>query len=77
SLRVMEHLLQRDGRTRAARSGIPDPSSKQTGAPEVEYFFENYVHDAYEHFSLSGGTLMTDMTFADYYKIRTILAPQA
>ncbi|AKO01576.1 DUF2235 domain-containing protein [Xanthomonas oryzae pv. oryzicola] len=77
SLRVMEHLLQSDGRTRAARSGIPDPSSKQTVAPEVEYFFENYVHDAYEHFSLSGGTLMTDMTLADYYKIRTILAPQA
>lgn len=73
-LRLMQHLLMSEGRTRAARSGDPK-FVKRTVPAEVEHFFENYVHDSYEHFSLSGGTMMTDMTLADYYKTRTLLSP--
>ncbi len=76
SLRLMQQLLLSKGRTRAARSGDLKHSNISV-SPDVEHFFENYVHDSYEHFSLSGGTMMTDMSTADYYKVRTLLNPQA
>ena len=40
---------------------------------------EHYVHDSFEHFSMTGGTgtVMTDMSITDCYKVRKILPPTA
>lgn len=79
-LMTMQHLLRSDARTARGRMG-PEFRDTRHPAPvvptEVEYFFENYVHDSFEHFSLTGGTLQTDMSVVDYYEVRTVHAPQA
>jgi len=58
----------------ASISGGPD---RKAVPPEVESFFERYVHDSFQHFSLSGGTMQSDFTNADYYKLRGIHHPKA
>ena len=50
---------------------------RDTVPTAVEAFFETYVHDSFEHFSLSGGTKQSDMSNADYYELRQIHAPRA
>ncbi len=72
--RIQQHLLRNLARTRTGRGG-PRNDSTPTVDPAVEHLFENYAHDSFEHFSLSGGTAMTDMSIADYYKIRTLSPP--
>jgi hypothetical protein len=63
-------LKSQRGRTgeKPLRGGVP---------AGVENLFENYVHDSFEHFSLTGGTLMADFSEADYYRDRTVLAPKS
>ena len=53
------------------------PPKRGAVPAEVEMFFERYVHDSFEHFSLTGGTMMTDLSTADYYEVRQIHAPRA
>ena len=72
--RIQQHLLRNLARTRTGRGG-PRTEATPTVDPAVEHLFENYVHDSFEHFSLSGGTAMTDMSIANYYKLRTINQP--
>jgi uncharacterized protein (DUF2235 family) len=73
--RIMKHLLtftartpegRGQGKTLAKREGIPAP---------VESFFKTYVHDSFEHFSATGGTLQKDTSTADYYHLRTVVQP--
>ena len=75
---VQQHLLSNLARTPRGR-GATIGGGPQRGAvaPEVETFFENYVHDSFQHFSLSGGTMQWDFTLADYYKIRDVKLPKA
>ena len=74
---TMAHLLRHRARTMQGR-GAPGAAPDRKAVPrEVEDFLETYVHDSFEHFSMSGGTMQTDLSIADYYGIRTILAPGA
>lgn len=73
--RIMKHLLSFTARTPEGR-GQSQNSPKRSAVPApVESFFENYVHDSFEHFSATGGTLQTDASTADYYHLRTVLQP--
>lgn len=73
--RIMRHLLTYLARTAEGR-GVPKAPPKPGAVPQaVEHFLENYVHDSFEHFSLSGGTLQTDASNADYYHLRTMVQP--
>ncbi|TWI04767.1 putative alpha/beta hydrolase family protein DUF2235 [Luteimonas cucumeris] len=77
---VMQHLLRHRARTAQGRLGSQARNADflpETVAPEVEHFFEKYVHDSFEHFSVSGGTMQMDASIADYYAIRNVLSPQA
>lgn len=78
-LGVMQRLLRHKARSARGRSGlnVPGGGSASGVAPDVEHFFENYVHDSFEHFSMSGGTMQTDFSIAEYYAVRNVLAPQA
>jgi len=77
----MHLFLMLEARTRRGGHGSKDRyagNDKVIAVPAaVEKFFETYVHDSYEHFSLTGGTRMTDFSSLDYYKIRRVLSPQA
>jgi hypothetical protein len=74
---TMAHLLRHRARTVQGR-GSPQAAPDRDVVPgEVEDFLETYVHDSFEHFSMSGGTMLTDLSIADYYDIRTVLAPRA
>lgn len=77
ALRTMAHLLRFQARTREGRGASRFPPRRDAVPAEVEMFFERYVHDSFEHFSLSGGTKMTDFSTADYYEVRQIHAPRA
>lgn len=73
---IMGHLLAYLARTPEGRGGSKKFPPKRGAVPvAVEYFFENYVHDSFEHFSMTGGTLQTDASNADYYHLRTTLQP--
>lgn len=77
SLRTMAHLLRYSARTKAGR-GVANSLPLSGAIPAaVEALFETYVHDSFEHFSVSGGTLMTDMSIADYYERRELHLPRA
>lgn len=70
---IMRHLLKFKARTPEGRGSRP---AKRDGvATEIERFFEGYVHDSFEHFSATGGTLQQDVSVADYYKLRTVVQP--
>lgn len=72
SLGVMNHLLTFKARTQEGRG----QGTATTGpSPAVSHLFANYIHDSFEHFSATGGTLQTDLSDTDYYKRRTQLAP--
>jgi len=75
--RTMAHLLRFLARTEAGRGGSKFPPQRGVVPTAVELFFERYVHDSFEHFSLSGGTKMTDFSSANYYELRRIHAPRA
>ena len=77
SFRTMAHLLRFRARTREGRGASRFPPKRGAVPAEVEMFFERYVHDSFEHFSLTGGTMMTDLSTADYYEVRQIHAPRA
>lgn len=73
--RIMKHLLSFLART-AEGKGQSKGAPKRDGVPAtVESFFENYLHDSFEHFSATGGTLQTDLSNADYYHLRTVVQP--
>ena len=38
-------------------------------------FFKTYVHDSFEHFSMTGGTLQKDFSDANYYHLRETRQP--
>lgn len=73
--RIMRHLLTFLARTPEGRGSAKFGPKKGAVDVAVENFFENYVHDSFEHFSLTGGTLQTDASNADYYHYRTVLQP--
>lgn len=71
--RIMKHLLKFAARTPEGRGQAP---AKRDGIPaDVERFFEGYLHDSFEHFSATGGTLQKDVSTADYYHLRTVVPP--
>lgn len=74
-LHTMSHLLRHQARTAAGRGQYGNSPARNAVKPAVEKMFEHYVHDSFEHFSMTGGTVMTDMSIADYYKVRKILPP--
>lgn len=76
SLRTMAHLLRYSARTKAGRGTTKFPPQAGAVPAAVEALLETYVHDSFEHFSFSGGTLMTDMSTADYYEIRELRLPR-
>lgn len=75
--RTMAHLLRFLARTPSGRGASKFPPQRGEVPTAVESFFEEYVHDSFEHFSLTGGTKMTDFSTADYYEVREIHAPRA
>jgi uncharacterized protein (DUF2235 family) len=71
-------LLSNLARSRKGRGATIDGPPDHRAVPaEVELLFENYVHDSFQHFSLSGGSVQKDFSTADYYKLRNIHAPKA
>lgn len=70
---TMRILLESSARTPAGR-GANTPSNISVNPP-VAHLFSNYIHDSFEGFSATGGTLQTDLTVADYYHVRTINQP--
>lgn len=74
-LHTMSHLLRHQARTAAGRGQYGNGPARNAVKPAVEKMFEHYVHDSFEHFSMTGGTVITDMSIADYYKVRKILPP--
>jgi hypothetical protein len=74
SLTVMKHLLTFQARTQQGKGYIAASAVPESAATRL---FSNYVHDSFEHFSATGGTLQTDLSNANYYKLRALLAPTA
>ena len=73
--RILKHLLRFKARTPEGRGQSQNPPRRDGIPAPVESFFETYVHDSFEHFSATGGTLQTDASTADYYHLRTVLQP--
>jgi hypothetical protein len=73
--RIMRHLLKFTARTPEGRGQGQKPPKRGSVPAEVERFFESYVHDSFEHFSASGGTMQQDVSVANYYKLRTVVQP--
>lgn len=71
---IQRHLLRYQARTPAGRGGPRDAAAAAVD-PAVEHLLENYVHDSFEHFSATGGTLQKDLSTARYYRTRTVNAP--
>jgi hypothetical protein len=74
----MAHMLNCLARTPAGRGVLAQPSSMPgflVAPPPIADFFSSFVHDSFQHFSATGGTLQTDMSNADYYQLRTIRPP--
>ena len=76
----MAHMLSNLARTPAGRGATLSAggSTSQMAAPaspQVATFFSNHVHDSFEHFSATGGTLQTDLSNADYYNLRQLNRP--
>jgi len=81
----MEFILRYEARTLQGRGQNDTPldepmtfKSSAKAAPPAEpvaTFFKTYVHDSFEHFSMTGGTLQKDMSDADYYHLRKICQP--
>ena len=74
SLAVMKNLLTFEARTQQGKGYKAALAVPETAATHL---FSNYVHDSFEHFSATGGTLQTDLSDANYYKPRALLAPTA
>ncbi|SFZ79563.1 T6SS phospholipase effector Tle1-like catalytic domain-containing protein [Chitinimonas taiwanensis] len=77
ALRRMAFLLSILARTPRGKGAKIEPPDRKMISPAVGDMFSTYVHDSFEHFSVSGGTLQTDMTNANYYTIRPVLSPTA
>lgn len=73
--RIMKHLLTCTARTPEGRGKGKTPAKREGIPVPVESFFETYVHDSFEHFSATGGTLQMDISTADYYQLRTVVQP--
>ena len=52
--RIMAHLLRFLARTESGRGGSKFSPQRSVVPTGVESFLERYVHDVFEHFSLSG-----------------------
>lgn len=72
ALKTIKLLLTFEARTQQGKGYKPATGLHNTAS---QHLFSNYVHDSFEHFSATGGTLQTDLSDADYYKPRTLLAP--
>ena len=72
ALKPIKLLLTFEARTQQGKGYKPAIGLQNTAS---QHLFSNYVHDSFEHFSATGGTLQTDLSDADYYKPRTLLAP--
>lgn len=75
ALQTMAFLLNNLARTPAGRGAASVPADTTALAPAARHFFSTYVHDSFEHFSLSGGTAQKDLSGADYYTLRSIHSP--
>jgi uncharacterized protein (DUF2235 family) len=74
--RRMTHMLRFLARTPVGRGDGGLQVGMDTKVPKpITEFFSGYVHDSFEHFSATGGTLQTDLSTADYYHLRKINQP--
>ena len=83
--RRMEFILRYEARTSQGRGQNDTPfdepisfkaSTKVSPPAEpVASFFKTYVHDSFEHFSMTGGTLQKDFSDANYYHLRETRQP--
>lgn len=76
----MSHMLRCLARTPRGRgatiqAGTVAAATVAPAAPQVAAFFASHVHDSFEHFSATGGTFQTDLTNADYYRLRQLNRP--
>lgn len=76
----MSHMLRYLARTPAGRGASVHGTASATqsvepASPQVAAFFSSHVHDSFEHFSATGGTMQTDLSNADYYQLRQINQP--
>jgi hypothetical protein len=75
---VERHLLTNLAHTPRGRgAAVAGGPIRDTVPPAVEDFFQRFVHDSFQHFSLSGGTTQADLSTADYYKLREIKQPKS
>lgn len=72
AFRTMNLLLKTLARTPSGKSGTN--ITNEVKQP-IAKFLSECVHDSFEHFSATGGTLQTDVTIADYYHVRKIIQP--
>jgi hypothetical protein len=72
AFRTMNLLLKTLARTPSGKSGTNITNAVKQ---PIAKFLSECVHDSFEHFSATGGTLQTDVTVADYYHIRKIIQP--
>lgn len=72
--RRMHHMLSFRARTDEGK-GVKTVSNASLLLPQVQDFFSQYVHDSFEHFSATGGTLQNDLSVADYYHLRETRRP--
>ena len=70
----MHHMLSFQARTDEGK-GTKKVSNPSALPSAVKDFFSHYVHDSFEHFSATGGTLQNDLSVADYYHLRETRQP--
>lgn len=63
------------GQEEALRASSANASKIDPPPEPVASFFKTYVHDSFEHFSMTGGTLQKDMSDANYYHLRKTCQP--
>jgi uncharacterized protein (DUF2235 family) len=74
-LQRMHHLLKFLPRTQAGRGQGAGKAVDISVSDACSKLFSGYVHDSFEHFSATGGTLQTDGSTADYYQLRELHLP--
>lgn len=73
----MAHMLRCLARTPQGRGAQLTRSTTEVreAHQKIASFLSGYVHDSFEHFSATGGTLQTDLSNADYYHLRSMNQP--
>ena len=71
----MRHMLRFQARTPQGRGEGGGTVDSNAVAKSIADFYSRYVHDSFEHFSATGGTLQNDLSTPDYYHLRQLNQP--